>query len=143
MQVRASDGRLWWYKAEALCLPPCPVPSMWRDQDATAKYCSRPSDEEGPLCCHGDDVIRTNHWNCCGGGERAAACSRGSVHHFLGTGSGAATFYCARIIGRDRLPGSDGQCGPNNGPQCADCRAYQVGYGSPSDAQLLALARVD
>jgi hypothetical protein len=31
--------------------------------------------------------------------------------------------YCGRRLGRDLIPGSDGQCGPNNGPQCADCKA--------------------
>jgi hypothetical protein len=41
----------------------------------------------------------------------------------LGTGSGAATLYCGRRLGRALIPGSDGQCGPNNGPQCADCAA--------------------
>jgi hypothetical protein len=50
----------------------------------------------------------------------------GGIHHFLGTGSGAAKYYCARIIGVERLPGSDGQCGPNNGPQCDECKAYQA-----------------
>eukprot|EP00906_Rhabdomonas_costata_P001501 RCo002497 len=35
-------------------------------------------------------------------------------------------FYCGKHIGRDRLPGSDGFCGPNNGPHCEDCRAFQM-----------------
>ena len=35
--------------------------------------------------------------------------------------------YCGRTIGRDRLAGSDGRCGPTNGPQCEDCK--QVGLG--------------
>ncbi len=30
-------------------------------------------------------------------------------------------FYCGRNLGRDQIPGSNGVCGPNNGPQCADC----------------------
>ena len=39
----------------------------------------------------------------------------------FGTGDGANLHYCGRVLGRDRIPGSDGQCGPNNGPQCSDC----------------------
>ena len=50
----------------------------------------------------------------------------GGIHHFKGTGSGADKYYCARVLGMDLIPGSDGQCGPNNGPQCAECRAYQA-----------------
>ena len=34
---------------------------------------------------------------------------------------GEHMFYCSRWMGVDHIPGSDGQCGPNNGPQCADC----------------------
>ena len=30
--------------------------------------------------------------------------------------------YCGRKLGRAAIPGSDGQCGPNNGPHCADCK---------------------
>ncbi len=50
----------------------------------------------------------------------------GGIHHFKGTGSGADKYYCARRLGTALIPGSDGQCGPNNGPQCAECRAYQA-----------------
>lgn len=35
-------------------------------------------------------------------------------------------YYCGRIVGRENLPGSDGQCGPNDGPMCADCSAGPV-----------------
>jgi len=34
-------------------------------------------------------------------------------------------YYCGRYLGRAQIPGSDGHCGPNNGPQCASCRRYQ------------------
>jgi len=32
------------------------------------------------------------------------------------------TLYCGRFLGRRAIPGSDGRCGPNNGPQCVSCR---------------------
>lgn len=35
-------------------------------------------------------------------------------------------FYCSRYIGLESMPGGrDGYCGPNNGPQCVDCRTAQ------------------
>jgi len=36
-----------------------------------------------------------------------------------------ALFYCNRYLGASLIPGSDGRCGPNNGPQCADCKACE------------------
>ncbi len=34
----------------------------------------------------------------------------------FGTGTGANTLYCGRNLGMNAIPGSDGRCGPNNGP---------------------------
>ena len=79
--IRAHD-RTWWYKAEAVRLADgagggAPAPTcQWRDQAVTRKYCSRSGDEEGPVCDHGSDIIRTDHWSCCGVGERQAACTK-------------------------------------------------------------------
>ena len=39
----------------------------------------------------------------------------------LGSGD---LYYCSRRLGVGAIPGSDGQCGPNNGPQCSDCRGF-------------------
>ena len=83
--LRATDkpyhikaaGRVWWYKAEAVRLADgAPPMSQWRDQAVTKKYCSRSGDEEGPICGHGSDAIRTDHWSCCGVGTRQAACTQ-------------------------------------------------------------------
>jgi nucleoredoxin len=35
-------------------------------------------------------------------------------------------FYCGT---RRNIPGSDGQCGPSNGPQCSSCARFQSRYG--------------
>lgn len=43
----------------------------------------------------------------------------------LGINSGCTKYYCGRILGKDLILGSDGQCGPRNGPQCASCRRFQ------------------
>jgi hypothetical protein len=37
-------------------------------------------------------------------------------------------YYCSRILGQSAIPGSDGQCGPNDGPQCKDCKTAQDVY---------------
>ena len=49
--------------------------------------------------------------------------NRAGVLMALGTGSGANTLYCGRMLGQAAIPGSDGRCGPNNGPQCGDCKS--------------------
>ena len=35
------------------------------------------------------------------------------------------TWYCGRMLGRAAIPGSNGQCGPRDGPHCASCQRYQ------------------
>ncbi len=40
----------------------------------------------------------------------------------LATYRGKQLHYCGRHLGREAIPGSDGQCGPDNGPQCASCK---------------------
>lgn len=43
-------------------------------------------------------------------------------------------FYCRKWVGVENLPGSDGQCGPTNGPHCKECDARQKNI---ADRQLL------
>jgi hypothetical protein len=40
-------------------------------------------------------------------------------------------YYCSRRLGTSAIPRSDGQCGPNNGPQCDDCKAGVDSYSAP------------
>jgi hypothetical protein len=40
---------------------------------------------------------------------------------------GNPSFYCGRRLGRSAIPGSDGQCGPTNGPACMSCRRWGMG----------------
>ena len=37
-------------------------------------------------------------------------------------------YYCGNFVGMDQLPGSDGHCGPDDGPQCASCIKFQAKY---------------
>lgn len=34
--------------------------------------------------------------------------------------------YCGRSLGKDAIPGSNGQCGPDGGPQCGSCTRFQA-----------------
>ena len=35
-------------------------------------------------------------------------------------------WYCGIKKGKKQIPGSDGRCGPTNGPQCEACKAFQI-----------------
>lgn len=39
--------------------------------------------------------------------------------------AGIGGYYCGRLLGTAEIPGSDGVCGPNFGPQCASCARFQ------------------
>ena len=56
--------------------------------------------------------------------NRAGAAIRLVVDTYGGD-AGLAKFYCGRFLGRDAIPGSDGHCGPTDGPACADCKAFE------------------
>jgi len=43
----------------------------------------------------------------------------------LAKGTNRTDYYCGIYIGNLALPGSDGYCGPTNGPQCKSCYLYQ------------------
>ena len=47
----------------------------------------------------------------------------------------AHLWYCGRRLGRSAIPGSDGCCGPSNGPQCGSCLRFQRAHG-PADGRL-------
>ena len=47
--------------------------------------------------------------------------NRAGVVMARGRGRAHDLWYCGRVLGASAIPGSDGQCGPTNGPQCADC----------------------
>ena len=57
--------------------------------------------------------------------------NRANVPVALGTKSGSKSYYCGRRLGLDLIPGSDGQCGPNNGPQCPDCNGFDISNPPP------------
>ena len=47
----------------------------WRSQDRK-QWCSKASDPEGLVCKHGDDVVPSPHWSCCGStSETDTVCS--------------------------------------------------------------------
>ena len=50
------------------------------------------------------------------------------------TNDGSSRFYCGRHLGKAAVPGSDGQCGPNNGGQCSSCIRFQRALKNDEDA---------
>jgi hypothetical protein len=49
-----------------------------------------------------------------------------ALGHRLWGYDGTSTYFCGRRLGKEAIPGSDGQCGPNNGPQCQSCLRFQA-----------------
>ena len=81
---------------------------------------------EALACCIMSACVLVTRSVCPLGLFAWCALQRSGIHHFLGSGVYASKYYCGRVIGRERLPGSDGQCGPTNGPQCEECKAHQA-----------------
>jgi hypothetical protein len=47
----------------------------WRSEDRK-QWCSKASSPEGLVCNHGDDIVRSPHWSCCGStSETDTVCS--------------------------------------------------------------------
>ena len=53
---------------------------------------------------------------------------------------GTWKYYCSRTLGREAIPGSDGQCGPNNGPRCPDCKGHELRARAGSIVRLHAVS---
>lgn len=53
----------------------------------------------------------------------------GSLSYIDGkTYDGSGTWYCGRMLGMAAITGSDGQCGPDNGPACKSCWKLTVNH---------------
>lgn len=52
----------------------------------------------------------------------------------MALGDSGELFYCGRNLGVRFIAGSDGRCGPNDGPQCQSCRRFQTAHfpGEPN-----------
>jgi hypothetical protein len=57
-------------------------------------------------------------------------------------GDGVNQYYCGLFFGRGEIPGSDGYCGPHNGPPCASCVRF-VKNGVPAHIAEIARLRAD
>lgn len=71
--VKAPNGALWWYMAEAVRLAEGSA-GEWREVSSRKTCCSRLEDLDGAICLHGADATH-NHWSCCGLESPTAACS--------------------------------------------------------------------
>ena len=85
-------------------------------------------DSDGDVKVQCDGIERSYTWNP----VLLCAPSSGTLNDEgaalkFGTDSDCRTlYYCGRNLGRAAIPGSDGRCGPRNGPQCASCKRYQA-----------------
>ena len=52
-------------------------------------------------------------------------------------------FYCGRKLGIQTIPGSDGRCGPKNGPQCKDCELADIPQKAPKEKKVKAPKVID
>jgi hypothetical protein len=50
--------------------------------------------------------------------------------------------YCGAHVGRAALPGSDGRCGPRDGPACHSCVRFQTVFDADPAAREIAALRV-
>ena len=67
----------------------------------------------------------TRRWlNCVGAQDPGPANDEGAPAAPSQHVSYKQLHYCARRLGRAAIPGSNGACGPTNGPQCASCERY-------------------
>lgn len=91
-----------------------------------------------PACCVctdeivvGDEItcLPCGHYSHRGVEDEAAGVNRAGVH--VRKGKDSSLFYCSRWLGKEKIPGSDGQCGPNDGPQCEDCKGYSLANNPP------------
>jgi WD40 repeat protein len=69
-------------------------------------------------------------------GSKIVSCSAGSFYFHTNR------YYCGRHLGSAAIPGSDGRCGPNNGPQCQSCVRFQARPGTTAAGGLLTYAEV-
>jgi hypothetical protein len=71
-------------------------------------------------------------------GASTSAVGSGQLFNISGAvmtrSSQTGLLYCGRNLGRNVIPGSDGFCGPNNGPQCSDCKFSVASVSSSSAA---------
>ncbi|CAJ1365611.1 unnamed protein product [Effrenium voratum] len=74
--------------------------------------------QEGPQCpsCQRlQESFKASHVN-----DEGCQVLRGTGESYRGT------YYCGRVLGVRAIPGSDGRCGPADGPQCNSCKRFQV-----------------
>ena len=88
-----------------------PLALTIRSGRAICDVCERPTGMVHNLCCRSCDY------------DICDECSN-VTNHTKGTNG---LYYCGRRLGVTAIPGSDGQCGPNDGPQCKGCQALFPG----------------
>jgi hypothetical protein len=125
-------------------------PVASRDDETTAAMYNQHTEKDLPAMLPPPDLLQMFHMasqpRADVADQPAATISDRSLSHLNRAGAamnrGAKTglMYCGRFLGRELLPGSNGYCGPNGGPQCVDCVAEcfeSVTIAIPHDCKML------
>lgn len=67
--------------------------------------------------------------------------NRDKVPVALGNDVGSDHYYCGRKLGTLLIPGSDGTCGPFNGPQCSACQGFTRTLPPPRTYRISVMAK--
>jgi len=65
----------------------------WRVPEVQGQYCSVPAMMDGPMCDHGNTLIRVPHWSCCGALARDAVCAPAPPAAPAAAGPGAVVVH--------------------------------------------------
>jgi len=114
------------------------VTCMGRAFDSVADFRNFTDHESLPSC--GLSVLQLSQWQHL---THAAQAASGKLKSTQTNSAGAIVkqsaktglVYCGRILGTTVIPHSDGQCGPVDGPQCSDCKAYASAAAETDDLQ--------
>eukprot|EP00755_Sulcionema_specki_P006205 Sspe_Gene.34821::Locus_16908_Transcript_3_4_Confidence_0.400_Length_1816::g.34821::m.34821 len=114
---------------------PQPVPHFgeWRGGGKRA-WCSRANKPDGMLCEHGPDIIKEEHWSCCGQTQRSCSCTgvKPAERHKKEGGGGKALLD---VVSRLRTPEQPAR----PAPKLAGIVGMMRGRTSPSPASQPAL----
>jgi hypothetical protein len=147
MCIQCSDP---YYAAVAQPDQPCTgyLPLVYQCQNGHALSLSRVSyaNGQGFICnvCAAHHMGGTERWWCSACHYDVCLACRGATPTLvvqatnragfaMAPGSETGLLYCGRRMGVAVIPGSDGQCGPTNGPQCPDCIAA-ISCANPQSA---------
>mmetsp|Transcript_87487 Transcript_87487/g.245656 ORF Transcript_87487/g.245656 Transcript_87487/m.245656 type:complete len:403 (-) Transcript_87487:14-1222(-) len=101
--------------------------------DRAADELLEESESDGVYWAYGGGWRVSGGSPCCVTWRSEAVNDEGAPVRLSSQAAFSTRYYCGRRLGRDAIPGSDGRCGPNNGPQCSSCARYQTRGAEATD----------